>query len=59
MSVIQWVLLLVVASWALGLMTLGFAEAMLRKRDRENLEMRAFQEKIEAMRRMADREGNA
>ena len=38
---------------------LGFAEAMLRRRHDDMLELRRWQETVEAMRRMADQEGDA
>ena len=37
----------------------GFADAMLRRRHDDMLELRRWQETVEAMRRMADREGDA
>lgn len=38
---------------------LGFADAMLRRQHDDMLELRRWQETVEAMRRMADREGDA
>ena len=38
---------------------IGFADAMLRRRHDDMLEMRRWQETVEAMRRMADQEGDA
>ena len=40
-------------------MVLGFADAMMRRRYQDLLEIRDWTEKVEAMRRMADREGDA
>ena len=59
MNLVWWLFGLIVGAWAVTLMTLGFAEAMLRKRHAERLAIRDFHEKIDAMRRMADREGDA
>ena len=38
---------------------IGFADAMLRRRHDEMLEMRRWQETVQAMRRMTDQEGDA
>ena len=38
---------------------LGFADAMMRRRHDEMMAMRDWQETVEAMRRIADREGDA
>ena len=38
---------------------LGFADAMLRRRHDDMLEVRRWQETVQAMRRMADQEGDA
>lgn len=51
--------IIVVVLWLLfgwGLL-IGMADAMLRRRDADLLEMRRWQETVDAMRRMADREG--
>lgn len=59
MSLWGWMFVLFAVGWVGLFLTLGFADAMLRKRDREMVELREFHEKIDAMRRMADREGDA
>jgi hypothetical protein len=59
MSTLGWVLVWVAGGWALWALTLGFADAMLRREHRDALAMRDWKETVEAMRRMADREGNA
>lgn len=59
MNVWYWFIILIVVGWAGLFITIGFADAMLRKRHDENLELRQFHEQIDAMRRMADREGDA
>ena len=38
---------------------LGFADAMLMRRHDDMLELRRWQETVEAMRRMADQEGDS
>ena len=52
------VFLLISGSWLLLLMTLGFAERMLNRDVRESLEVRQWQETVQAMRRIAAEEGD-
>jgi hypothetical protein len=59
MSTIGWVLLWGAAAWLGWAIMIGFADAMLRRDHRMHLETRAWQEKVAAMRRMVDEEGDA
>ena len=59
MSAFGWVAIIIMATVLGWAVMLGFADAMLRRRHEENLAMRDWQETVEAMRRMADREGDA
>ena len=59
MSAFGWVLTLIAFSWVGLFVTLGWADAMLRARDRQQLELREWQEKVDAMRRLHDMEGDA
>ena len=52
------VFLLIAGSWLLLLMTLGFAERMLNRDVRESLEVRQWHETVQAMRRIAAKEGD-
>jgi len=59
MSAFGWVLTLIAFSWVGLFVILGWADAMLRARDRQQLELREWQEKVDAMRRLHDMEGDA
>ena len=50
------VFLLIACSWLLLLMTLGFAERMMHGGVRQSLDVQEWQEKVQAMRRMAQKE---
>jgi hypothetical protein len=50
---------LIVTIWALAVLTLSIGDALLRHRERQQLQTRDWAEKVEAMRRMVDREGDA
>ena len=52
------VFLLIAGSWLLLLMTLGFAERMMDGRVRQSLEVQEWQEKVQAMRRMAQKDSD-
>ena len=52
------VFLLIAGSWLVLLMTLGFAERMMDGRVRQSLEVQEWQEKVQAMRRMAQEESD-
>ena len=58
-EILIWGLAVLFGSWGLVLIWLGWMDASARKRDREMLEVRRWQETVQAMRRMADREGDA
>jgi hypothetical protein len=58
-SAFGWVLALIAFSWFGLFVTLGWADAMLRARDRQQLELREWREKVEAMRRIYDMEEDA
>jgi hypothetical protein len=45
--------------WGFGLMTVSIADSMVRRRYSEQLEIRDWQEKVDAMKRLQDQEGNA
>ena len=59
MSAFGWVAIIIMATVLGWAVMLGFADAMLSRRHEEKLAMRDWQETVEAMRRMADREGDA
>ena len=52
------VFLLIAGSWLVLLMTLGFAERMVDRRVRQSLEVQEWQEKVQAMRRMAQKDSD-
>ena len=52
------VVLLIFVIWGFGLMTVSIADWMVRRRYSEELEIRDWQEKVNAMRRLADREAD-
>jgi hypothetical protein len=52
------VFLLIAGSWLVLLMTLGFAERMMDRRVRQSLEVQEWQEKVQAMRRMAQKDSD-
>ena len=52
------VFLLIAGSWLVLLMTLGFAERMMDGRVRQSLEVQEWQEKVQAMRRMAQKDSD-
>ena len=59
MTVSYWIMGIVMFSvlgWGL---LLGFTDALLRRRHHDLLAMREWDETVQAMRRMADREGDA
>ena len=59
MSAFGWVAIIIMATVLGWAVMLGFADAMLRRRHDDMLELRRWQETVEAMRRMADQEGDA
>jgi hypothetical protein len=54
-----WVLALLFAAWASFTLALLFIDGRARARDRFRLEIRDWQDKVEAMRRLQDEEGEA
>ena len=58
-SAAWFVVLLILALWGAGAMAVGFADAMYRRRQREMLDIRDWREKVDAMRRLQDAEGDA
>ena len=59
MSAAWFVIILIVALWGMGVLALLATEAHYRRRYREQLEVREWTEKVDAMRRLQDREGDA
>ena len=59
MSAAWFVVLLILAIWGIGAGILLALEAHYRRRYREQLEVRDWTEKVDAMRRIHDREGDA
>ena len=53
------VVLLIVVIWGFGLMTVSISDWMVRRRYSEQLQIRDWQEKVDAMKRLQDQEGNA
>ena len=53
------VVLLIFVIWGFGLMTVRIADWMVRRQDSEQLQIRDWQEKVDAMKRLQDQEGNA
>jgi hypothetical protein len=55
-----WIVVLgIFAVWGAAAMMLGVADWLVRRRYLEQLETRDWTEKVEAMRRIHDQEGNA
>ena len=52
------VVLLIFAMWGFGLMTVSIADWMVRRRYSEQLEVQDWQEKVQAMRRMAQKDSD-
>ena len=59
MSAAWFVVMLILIIWGAGAGILLGLEAHYRRRYREQLEVREWTEKVDAMRRMHDREGDA
>jgi hypothetical protein len=59
MSAAWFVVLLILAIWGVGVTALTVADWMVRRRYSEQLEVRDWREKVDAMRRLTDEEGNA
>jgi hypothetical protein len=55
-----WIVLLgIFAVWGAAAIMLGFADWLVRRRYLEQLETRDWTEKVEAMKRLQDQEGDA
>ena len=52
------VVLLIFVIWGFGLMTVSIADWMVRRRYSEQLEVQEWQEKVQAMRRMAQKDSD-
>ena len=52
------VVLLIFVIWGFGLMTVSIADWMVRRRYSEQLEVQDWQEKVQAMRRMAQKDSD-
>jgi purine-cytosine permease-like protein len=59
MSAAWFVVLLILAIWGVGVTALTVADWLVRRRYSEQLEVRDWREKVDAMRRLTDEEGNA
>ena len=59
MRQVTFALVFIVAFWALRGLVFLAVDARIRARHREMLEVRDWQEKVQAMRRMTDQEGDA
>ena len=59
MTALLLVLVPIVALWAALTLTMLVMDGNARRRDREHLEVRAWREKVDAMRRMHDEDGAA
>ena len=58
MNVFWWLFGVICGGWIVLLGTVGLAEAMVRRRNAEQLSIRDFHEKIDAMRRMAQKDSD-
>ena len=54
-----YVLLLIVGAWSVVLGAITVIDSHMIGRQREHVETRAWQEKVDAMRRLRDQEGDA
>jgi hypothetical protein len=59
MSAAWFVIAAIFAVWGFGLTMVMIADWMVRRRYETSLETRAWDEKVDAMRRLQDREGDA
>jgi uncharacterized protein (DUF58 family) len=59
MSAAWFVIFAIFALWGFGLSMVMIADWMVRRRYEVSLETRAWEEKVDAMRRLQDREGDA
>ena len=59
MSAAWFVIAAILGLWGFGLTMVMIADWMVRRRYEVSLETRAWEEKVDAMRRLQDREGDA
>jgi hypothetical protein len=57
MNAFWWFFGVICGAWIVGLGTVGLADSMVRRRAAERDSIKDFHEKIDAMRRMAEHEG--
>ena len=59
MNAVWLVILFIFAVWGLAVLTLVIADALVKRRHQDNLETRDWTEKVDAMRRLHEMEGDA
>ena len=59
MNAVRWFVILTLSMWVFWGVVIGIADSMLRRRYRQQLQTRAWREKVDAMRRLQDRDGDA
>jgi len=59
MNAVWLVIITMFVLWGIGALCVFTIDALERRRHRLNLELRDWREKVEAMKRMHDREGDA
>jgi hypothetical protein len=59
MNAVWLVIVAICLIWFVGMMAVLWVDSREKTRHRMNLELRDWQEKVDAMRRMVDREGDA
>jgi purine-cytosine permease-like protein len=59
MSAAWFVIFAIFGLWGFGLTMVMIADWMVRRRSETSLETRAWEDKVDAMRRLQDREGDA
>ena len=59
MSAVGWILAIAGWGWLVWLGLIGWADERLRREHEHRLELRDWQEKVAAMRRLQDEEGDA
>ena len=59
MNAVWLVILFIFAVWGLAVLTLVIADALVKRRHHDNLKTRDWTEKVDAMRRLHEMEGDA
>jgi hypothetical protein len=59
MNAVWLVILFIFAVWGLAVLTLVIADELVKRRHHDNLKIRDWTEKVDAMRRLHDMEGDA